>query len=417
MRRWVWATALCGACVIEIDVRRPEDAPTARVLQPGDGEVVAAGRVLLVGEVDDAVDPAERLFVQWQRGAPDTPDEGPWEGLCADEAASDGSTLCVADLTPGAHRLRILVKDVAGFEGVATVDVTAEAIAAPVITALGTVGEGPWYAGVPVPLHATITDGDHAADTLTLTWRLEGAGNLPLPGAPLADGSTGGSYAFSEGEQRIVLVARDPDGAETADELRLVVGPASEAPTLRLLPDAGRRVVATGDGLVLDGVALDADVDATRLSVRATCCGLDPVDATPGPLGAFSLDLGVLPEGLHDVEVAATDEVGVRTALDVEVLVDAPPDLAWTVPADGAAVALGTPIELRGTVSDARSGADAVVLEVFAEPGGRLGGGAPVGGAFALAVSLPAGTYTLTLQATDSDGLSTSVEREITVTP
>lgn len=132
----------------------------------------------------------------------------------------------------------------------------------------------------------------------------------------------------------------------------------------------------------------------------------------------FDINATAAGSGPHTINVQATDGNGVSASQTLTVTFNNPPSLTLTTPFDGALV-YGT-LNIAGTFSSDKPGATVSVSATF---GSATSGGVPVlnatsspfSGNFSLAGVNP-GTYTLTVIATDSTGLSTEVSDAVTVT-
>jgi hypothetical protein len=129
----------------------------------------------------------------------------------------------------------------------------------------------------------------------------------------------------------------------------------------------------------------------------------------------FSLDGGLLGSGAHVMVVTATDLAGARLQTTVQVPIANPPQLGLTAPLDAAIV--NASLLVNGSTSTDKPGPVTVTVTVTASLADYpfLQTTNPAfSGSFSLS-GLVAGAYTLTVQATDSAGGSTRVQRTITV--
>lgn len=415
MPRWLpLLVASLSGCSPWTDVSRPEDAPTASVLSPSDGALVPAGRIELRGRVRDTEDPPENLFVVWSLGT--AADDG-WTDVCQGFAEEKtGESLCVTAVDASITRVRLLVKDVAGFQRAVVQEIVVRDVIAPTIE-LESPGPGPFYAGHPIQVSAVVGDADGGVDALTLSWSSDVLGPIDGPTLPDVEGRLAGAVLLTEGTHVLTLSARDADSQLTRADVPLYVGAANEAPTVRIDAPTSGEVVATGVGLDLLGVALDTVTLPGDLAVSWTS-DLDGLLGTsvPGALGAVTLTGVVLSKGLHQIELAATDDAGGLTTTDVEVRVDDPPSLTLDGPTEGAQLVWPAQLRVEATLTDTVSPSQDLRLVVTSDLSGQLMDvGVDAGGHVVADVSLSLGTHVLTLQARDGYGLVTGLTRTVTV--
>lgn len=397
------------------DVSRPEDAPTATVLTPSDGALVAAGRVELRGRVHDEDDTADHLFVVWSVG---TDAETAWTDVCSGFAVEDGSTLCVAEVDPTITRVRLLVKDVAGFQRVVTQSIVVRSVIAPTVTLTSPVGPGPFYSDVPIVLDAVVGDEDGGADALELGWSSDLTGPVDGPTLPDPEGRLRGETLLPEGTHTVTLTARDEDGQLTRASSVIQVGPANEAPYVRIDAPTTGLAIADGQPVDLAGVALDSVTPAESLDVTWSSDRDGQLGApVPGPVGSVGLAGVVLSLGDHQLQLRAVDDAAAESIATVQVIVDTPPTLALSAPADASTLSWPAPLRVVADLSDTVTPWTDLRLVVRSDLSGQLVDlGADADGHVAAEVVVPLGTHVLTFTAVDGYGLVTEQTRTVNVT-
>ncbi len=405
--------ALLGAgCAVYTDITRLDDAPTASILAPSEGAVVPSGRIELLGRASDAVDPAERLYATWSL-------EGPsgWRDVCSGFVNADGTTACLGDLRRDDTAARLLVQDVPGFRGTATLDLSVRAVEAPTVAWVMPTASTPLYAGTPVSVRAELTDPDGRVSDLSLRWTSTLAGELPGPAHPDAAGLAVGLLSLPEGEQTLRLVATDADDAIGDAEVIVVVGPPNLPPVVRI--DAPARGQASAEGLpvIVDAQLFD---DATHPGALDVSVLSDLDGALLGPtvsdLGRVELTTTLLRVGAHVLTVQAVDDGGAVGEGSVLMVVDRAPLLTVSSPLDDATVALGEAFDVRALAVDENPGTDEVVMSVDV-PGATVVIEPTAAGELRARVWLGVGTHTLVVRAVDGLGLASEVSREVEVTP
>jgi hypothetical protein len=127
----------------------------------------------------------------------------------------------------------------------------------------------------------------------------------------------------------------------------------------------------------------------------------------------FSINATAAGSGTHTVSVEATDGNGVSASQTFQVTFNDPPSLTVTTPFDGALV-YGT-LAIAGTFATDKPGVTVSVSATLGSVTVLKATSSPFSGSFDLSGVNP-GTYTLTVIATDSTGLTTTVADSVTVT-
>ncbi len=243
-------------------------------------------------------------------------------------------------------------------------------------------------------------------------------------GAAKVQTITGVSGAFSlpftgvaAGTHTLTVTATDGSNNVTTRTISFTVSGAGSVdtskPVLTLLsPTAG---TALTNPVLISGTATDNALGQVTYSVDGGAEQNLPVVA-----GVFNAGV-VLPAGTHTLTVNADDTSGNRTSQTVSVTVSGGsggggtgdtqgPTLTLTTPQAGANVTL--PLVLSGTASDP-SGLGGVTYSI---DGGAAVNVPVVGGAFSTTItSLPSGTHTIVVTATDAGGNATSTTVSVTV--
>lgn len=419
MGRWGWVLGGLVACGYETNVSRLEDAPTASILSPSDDSVVAAGRLEMLGRVQDAVDDADRLFVVWSLGDAQAIATGGWRDACSGFAEADGTTRCTVQVGVDDARIRLRVKDVAGFEGTATASIGVREVALPIITwDAPTDADAPLYANVPVPVQVHISDADDDLASLDITWQSDVLGRIDGPDVPDVGGTLRGALLLPEGGHTLTLTVEDPDGGRAVAQQIVEIRPDNLPPEVRVDGPADGAGLRVGEPVLLMGRTWD-DVtapDALEVTWRSD---VDGVLATPTPdaLGHVDVEVPALSSGPHTLTLSSVDDADAPGERSVQVVVDQPPGLVVLTPEDGATVGIGAYVLWEAALTDLATPGEALTLRVQSDVEGLLfeAGAAEDGGVVrSLALQQP-GEHQLTWTATDAYGLQTIVTTTVTV--
>jgi subtilase family serine protease/fibronectin type 3 domain-containing protein len=225
------------------------------------------------------------------------------------------------------------------------------------------------------------------------------------------DGHTDGGQPAPEGELLAWVRVEDPAGTAAPQEEAVSLVLDRTPPLINLERPPPESFVARSS-------AVHGSISDLRLagySVQATPPGGAPVELARGAQARSSEDLASLAgltDGSYVLAVTAEDTAENRARAEVAITIDSvPPNVAFEAPVGGAVLLKGaTPIEVIGRVSDEHleawtlrfgPGPDPTALTEIAR---SVTGGSSIRLAAWGVASLPDGTYTLVLEATDRAG-------------
>lgn len=352
MRRTALLVPLAlAACDPDGGLKVTNTAPTASIVSPSDGATVMEQAPLLVsGTVGDANHAVEDLSVSWWIGG---------EVVCSAAApAADGSTSCETTLDPGSVEVVLQVVDPAGDSAEDRIVVEVQQGDVPVVDLHSPDGLDRIYAGTPVDVGATVSDGDDAADVLVLAWSSSADGPLALPAAADSDGTVAGAVSLSEGGHELVLTATDPAGHTGSDRLNVTVLSENQAPECGIVEPASAAAFDTGATITFTGTATDVHQPASELAVswssdKDGALGSSTADTD----GTVTFATSTLSVDTHTVTLSVTDELGEVCTDSVQVAVGNRPEVSIEAPSSGDVVNAGATVTFSGTVSDAEDAA------------------------------------------------------------
>ncbi|MGQ9582344.1 MAG: Ig-like domain-containing protein [Thermoplasmatota archaeon] len=216
---------------------------------------------------------------------------------------------------------------------------------------------------------------------------------VPLPLGP--DGSFSAIVQLKEGENRIIVRARDPAGNEVKSSVTVLL-------------DTGAPLLNAWASSPLTNLSSVVVFGETEPGAIVTVGG---EAVAVSPLGTFSLRVNLTP-GLNRIPVESRDAAGNSNLAPVEVFLDtAPPTVSIASPEEGAVVR-ETELEVRGSARD-ESGIAAV--EVGLDGGGfALANGTT---SWSLSVRVEEGNHTIHVRAYDKAGNTREVRRELVCSP
>lgn len=382
--------------------------PTAAILSHEDGSSVLEGAdVAFTGSVGDPDDPNASLDVTWYLD-----DAVACEGAPAD----DGATTCTMTIGATAS-VRLEVRDPDGAAASDLVVLVVTPLASPEVSIDAPLSGAHLYSDLPVDLLGRLADADDLADTLVYTWTSSLDGAL-ADGSPAADGGVADVVFLSEGNHTLTLAAVDPAGNPGEAQVGVTVGPPNGRPSCAVTRPGDGELARVGEEVLLEGTVTDPDQGADTLAASWS----SDVDGllgavTPDSTGVVTLRTDTLTAGVHVLTLAGADELGAACSASVVLTVGGPPAVVIDAPGDGTLVGEGEVVTLSGTVVDDLDAPDEPAVSWTSDRDGALGAGRPdAAGVTSLTLdTLSPGLHTLTLTATDTDGLSASDSVTLTV--
>ncbi|WP_420461544.1 Ig-like domain-containing protein [Candidatus Palauibacter sp.] len=309
-----------------------------------------------------------------------------------------GAAVTVRALARGVARITVTASDPSGLEAAQSFDVTVP-------------NSGPETRGMPPDLelatgdavtvdvspHFTDPDGD------ALAYRAESSDSAVAAAAP--DGSEVTVRSLARGTATITVTASDPDGLEASLDFEVTVvngAPGGDTP----IPDLE---VGTGGVTTVEASSHFTDPDGDALTYRAASS--DPSVAAADASGSV-VTVRALSRGTATVTVTASDPDGLEAALefDVTVVNDAPrgetpiPDIE-----------LGRGGETTVNASSHFTDPDGDVLTWSASSSAPAIAAVDVSGSVLMVRALARGSATVTVTASDPDGLAASLAFDVTV--
>ncbi len=376
------------------------DAPEAVIISPEDGAAEQEGvSFQLLGRVSDTDHDALTLEVSWlvdeeERCGPLTPDEA-------------GTVSCELALEAGEYAVTLVVSDPQGASGSDQITLVVEATGTPVVNIEAPTEGASFYADEAVALEATVTDAEDLTTALAIAWESDLSGPLDVELSYGSGGAVSSEVYLVEGEHTLTLTATDSHGKVGEDHVSVSVGPANSAPTCAITAPEEGASGSEGEAVDFEGVVGDADQAAPELAVawRSDLDGALGGEAA-GSDGVVRLSTSALRTGTHEITLSATDERGAACEASVLYTVGTPPSIALESPVDGARYTLGEPVSFSAEVSDGEDAARDLQLSWESDLDGVFSTeGADSGGVAAFTEDgLSAGTHSLTVTVTDSDG-------------
>lgn len=266
----------------------------------------------------------------------------------------------------------------------------------------------PIVAGTDVEFRGSVSDANHEATELTVTWTVAGRELCPA-GPPSTDGTTLCTASVAAGEALLQLSVRDPDDALTSATVTLEVLTGTPPSAAIAAPTADTRLYSDAQ-VNLSGTATDAEDASDALTATWEVDGAVVATTTPASDGTVT-GVTTLTEGAHDIALIVEDTRGETDRATVSVTVggpNTPPTCGIDEPLDEASVAEGDPVIFRGTALDADIASELLSASWSSNRDGALDTSAPgADGALVFSTDpgdLSTGVHTITLTVTDEVG-------------
>jgi len=376
--------------------------PTAEITSHNDEDTVREGFVeTLRGVVGDPDDPISVLSVSWFVGG---------ESVCPDaKPDTEGIVTCETTFTAESGEVALEVRDGDGGAGSDTVTLVVQPTDAPVAEITAPTPEGVYYSDQLTTIEGLVSDTEDGPEALTIAWEssLDGllVGGFDYPDT---QGLLLGAKTLSEGEHFLTLTVTDTTEKEGRDSVTFVVGPPNSAPSCAITAPPDNSADAEGVEIRFEGIAEDADVPADWLNVEWNSDKDGSLGfSTPNTDGTVRFAWSSLSVATHNITMSVTDEVGASCTSSIWYTVGNPPELSVSAPSTGDVYNEGETITFSATVSDTETKATDIVLSWTSDLDGEFSTqGSDSSGAILFNMSdLSVGDHTLTVQATDTDGL------------
>ena len=379
--------------------------PVAAITSHASGiEFTEGETVSLRGSVSDPDDLNITLSVVWYLGE---------EIVCeASNPDAEGNTTC--DIVPGAgdDQITLEVKDPAGAAASAWIGFSVIATSAPEVTITSPVVDSKYYEGLKITFEGNISDAEDDNSSLEASWTSDIDGVLTVDTTPDSEGDILGFGELSQGEHAITLTAKDSSGKEGTNSVVINVGPPNSDPTCAITEPAEN--AAGPEGTLVTFVATVGDVD-----IAANDLTVDWSSDKDGALGGSTADtdgnvtfpIDTLSVNTHVVTMSVTDEVGASCVANRIYSVGTPPTVTVVAPKAGDVSNTGEAVSFAAEVADGEDLPTDLELSWSSDIDGIFStqGADSTGLAQFVTDSLTVGSHTLTVTATDTDGLYSSV--------
>ncbi len=405
-----FASLTAGSCQDQ-GIQAVNAPPEANILSHQEGAEIEEGtQVGLRGAVSDPDHPAEDLSVSWYLGT---------ELVCGPQAPDAyGDTSCDAVVSLGDDSITLEVQDPQGKGDSDVVTIEVLATEAPEVQILAPEDGESFYEDRLVTFEGWVGDEEDEPDTLIVWWESSVSGELEVEAEPDSTGTVLGYGTLEQGEQALELHVEDSSGKTATASVTVTVGPPNNEPSCAITAPESGGAGQEGEEVVFEGLVDDEDEGPEALTVGwSSDIEGDLGDSNADSDGLVALATGDLEVGTHVITLTATDEAGASCSDAVLYTVGNPPNISITAPSSGDVFNEGDLVTFSASVSDPEDSPDDLSLSWDSDLDGTLNTDpADSAGAVGFTSSvLGSGTHTVTLTATDSDGLYSAAMVDLTV--
>jgi hypothetical protein len=319
--------------IVRVEVRDPENAgaldevsltiqpsypPEINLLSPEEGDVYSADESIHFSAiVSDMEDDASDLTLRWSSSI-----EG---ALSLDSTVdSNGEMSDYLQLMPGEHIIMLEVEDTMGKTSTEEIQILVNEVNQAPLCSITEPNDGDsGLLGINVTFRATVSDGDHALEDLTINWISDKDGPL---GTSIADSN--GNVVFntsslSSNSHAITLKVEDPEGDSCTSNVLYSVG---SPPTVALYEPGAGTVHNLNDSVYFEALVQDGEDPPSLLQVE----WISNVDGTfftdvANSSGLSALNYNQLSAGSHSVTVKVTDTDGLYDTAITNIRINTPP--------------------------------------------------------------------------------------------
>ena len=379
-----------------------DNSPTISITSHVDGDDIVENRLVqFQAQVADIETNMTDLLVEW----------GTSQGIVCPSLHPDtsGITTCEIALSLEDNSIYASVTDESGNQSIQTISLNVIESDAPMVEFLAPDENGRYHSDLDISFTGIVSDVEDASDVLTLQWSSSIDGILDaLPTNAQSDGEATGVTQLSEGSHTIELFVIDTTNKSTSITKEITVLSPNQSPTCAIIQPTMSAVAIFEQDLTFEAEVQDVDAVDTTLSVRwASDVDGNLLDTTIVQGESVTFATNALSINTHQITLTVTDGLGAICTSHLEVIVGTPPSVSITSPSNNQIVDEGQMLTFDAQVQDGEDTPETLTLDwsidgniVYTQTADASGMGSYS------TDTIPFGMYTLSLQVTDSTGLS-----------
>jgi plastocyanin len=260
----------------------------------------------------------------------------------------------------------------------------------PAILITNPAANGVFVAPASVTIQASATDSDGTVTNVQF-----------LIGSNVLTNETVAPFCFitnnlPAGNYTLTAVASDNLGARSTNSVNIIV---DSPPSIAITNPVSGTIFIAPASVTIQASASDADGTVTNVQFLVGSNVLSNAATDP-----FSVVTNNLPAGDYTLSAIASDNFGVETTNCVNIIVDLPPAVTITNPADGAVLSEPATVTIQVSAMDT----DGTVTNLQFLVDSNTLANVTVAPFSAISSNLPAGSHTLSAIASDDDGVTTT---------
>lgn len=388
-------------------------APEGSITSPSDGEEFTEGIQRFQAVVSDGNHEWDELTISWKLDDNTSPVEG-----CAELTTTDGTVFCDIYLTEENTKAVMQVTDPNGEAAIDEVTFTVTATIPPTAEITSPEDGSTYYANQLIDFTGVVSDTEDTVTDLNVAWSSNQDGDLNLETTINSDGTVTASGNLTPGDHNVTMTVTDSNDKTDSDVISLTILEENTNPTCSWTQPADGDVGLLGASVSFKGTVGDAETDPNELLIELSS-SIDGVFGNPtaDTSGNFSYPYSDLSSGTHTISLKVEDDGGEVCISNIEYVVNTAPQIVLNSPTDGDTYQEGDSVSFSAVFTDAEDPASQLTTLWESDIDGVLSQATPdsTGSVSFTKSNLTNGTHSVSITATDTDGLFTVKNIQLTI--
>ena len=399
------------ACESGSNIKATNAAPMVAITSHQDGDTVYSGvDIEFRATASDPNDMSSDLEVEWRAGD---------RVLCPYAIPEiGGASICLASMQEGEASITATVRDDENATSTASIELALVLSEPPQVWIQSPIIDGVYYQDILIAFEGEVRDEEDLPSLLQIEWESTIDGILPLVPVPDSNGFFSDFSNLSVGEHGISLSVTDTSGKIATATTSILVKESNSAPVCSITTPTTGSSGAEGSLILFTADVSDEDIPAHQLTVEWSS-DKDGVlgISTPNSNGGVTFPYSDLTVQTHVISLSVTDEVGSSCVTDIVYTVGGAPQVTIFTPVNGEQYNDGDSIVFSAHVEDGEDQASSLDVNWSSDLDGVFStmGPSSSGNIQYTNDTLSVGAHTITLLATDSDGLFSEAAVSISI--